>query len=1126
MIFLDMINLRSRPPSAPRSLWAAVLLIAAILFTSAPALAQGSGVLVGRVTDTSSKAPIADVVVTATAPELQGEQIVVTDGSGSFRIPNLPAGAYSLRFEKESYRPYSRGGVTMRTATTIRVNVELLPEALKAEEIVVVGRAPTVDVGSSAVSQNISQDFTRRIAVAPPAGKGGSVRSFESIAETAPGAKSDAYGTSINGTTSPENQYVIDGLSVNDPAFGVVGTPLSVEFIKEVNVVSGGYMPEFGRSTGGVLDVVTKSGGNDFHGSLFFNITPGSLEGTREIVKRDGTTISTDPELSSIRDFGFEIGGPILQDKLWFFGGMQFAFTSRLLKRNLNRVRAFDENSADDDPANPTGQNPGFGLPLRDESGFTETDRLADTEKVYRAEQRSIQYIGKLTYQINQDNSVALSVYGAPTTSGGDGTFGLDPQDGLPELPNSGITGAYSNMGHKYTAAANDIALRWSSAFDNKRLLIDTTLGWHHQNSDRLPSDGSEIGSGRGLSSVPSVSWRRSNPYRHSISDFESLPASAGPLCRTRDIVGDRDGDGLPDDVDPDRDGDGIPDDVDTDVPAAQTATLVPCGVTTYLSGGPDFIDEASLDRVQLKTVVTSLFEGAGHHVIKGGLDAEFMAYEHTKAWSGRGRFRESTNGRTFTDQRNYGFLTGPEVGDYVIQESVSTSSYSTTIGGFLQDSWSILDKVTLNLGLRYDAQYLISDDGKIGMALPNQWSPRVGVVYDFTQEGRSKLFVNFARYYESVPLDVVDRSLGDERSISSTHTGSTHPDALADPSLGCDPRDPAQANGPACQGNQNRRRTGAAYDPSQYWVPSGGSKIPIDPDVSPQSSDEFVLGGEYEVIQSGRVGVQYTKRWMNNVIEDMSRDEASTYFIGNPGKGIASDFPEAVRDYDAVTFYFQKAFADLWLAQVSYTVSYLRGNYAGLFRPETAQLDPNINSDFDLKSLLVNREGPLSGDSTHDFKVFGAKAFEIPGGMVLDLGLTFRTRSGGPTNLTGAHVLYGADEIFILPRGEGERLPWVHNFDGHIGYAFDLAKDSQLTLSMDVFNLFNFQEVTQIDQRYTNEDVAEPCIDGSKSDLPSCIQLASGEAFDDRLHKNPNFGNPTIYQTPRTFRFGARVTF
>lgn len=1078
-------------------------MLAAVVLSAIPGFAQGNSVVQGRVTDASNGNPVADVVVMATSPALLGEQIVVTDATGQYRLPNLPPGDYTLSFQKETYRPATRGGIALRSAVTIRVDMQVLPEAVQAsEEIVVVGRAPTVDVGSSSTGQNINQDFTRRIAVAPPAAKGGAQRSFEAVAEVAPGAKSDTYGTSINGTTSPENQYVIDGVSVNDPAFGVVGTPLTVEFIKEVNVVSGGYMPEFGRSTGGVLDVVTKSGGNEFHGSVFFNLTPGAFEGPREKVRREGSTILAEQELGNIRDYGFEVGGPILKDKLWFFVGADVAFTTRRLRRYLNRVEDFDENAADDTDT-PTGDNPGFGNPLTDESGFTRVSVIPGSERVYEGNQQVLQYIGKLTYQVNQDNSLSLSVYGSPIVSGGNGNIGIDAGTG--GLETTAFQGSYSRLAHKYVDTSTDVALKWSSAFNNKRLLIDATVGWHHQNNDQLASDGTGPGDTSGLAAVPGVNWRRS-PRFHSIQDFESLPAGAGSLCATRDIAADRDGDGAPDD----EDGDGVPDEV---------VTLVPCAVQTYASGGPGQITAASLDRFQGKAIVTSLFEAAGHHVVKGGIDAEIMTYTLKKAWSGSEIFRESLGGATFSDFRMYGFNTGPDLEDYVIQDVLTSESLSTTFGGFLQDSWSILDKVTLNVGVRYDAQYLISGDGKLGMALPNQWSPRVGVVYDITQEGRSKLFANYARYYESVPLDIVDRSFGNERQITSIHDGST-----------CDPRDPEQATGEACQSDTNRIPFGSSFDPSQYWFTTGGQKTPIDPDVSPQSSDEIVIGGEYEVIPNGRVGVQYTKRWMNSVIEDMSRDEANTYFVGNPGEGMAKDFPKAERDYDAVTLFFQKGFADLWLAQVSYSVSYLRGNYAGLFRPETGQLDPNINSDFDLVSLLPNRSGPLPGDRTHEFKVFGAKAFAIPGGMMLDLGLTFRTRSGAPSNYNGSHPLYGGQEVYILPRGSGERLPWVHNLDGRIGYSLDLAKDSQLTISMDVFNLFNFQEITAIDENYTNADVL-PCVDQTVEDLetsdPSatCLKYTDGSTFDFR-DKNPNFGNPTQYQAPRTFRFGARVTF
>ncbi len=107
-------------------------------------------------------------------------------------------------------------------------------------------------MGSTTIGVNVDQEFIRRIAVNRPGGKGGAARSFESLAELAPGAQNDQYGVSINGATSPENGYVVDGLSTNDPAFGINASPLSIEFVQDVNVITGGYMPEYGRSTGGV----------------------------------------------------------------------------------------------------------------------------------------------------------------------------------------------------------------------------------------------------------------------------------------------------------------------------------------------------------------------------------------------------------------------------------------------------------------------------------------------------------------------------------------------------------------------------------------------------------------------------------------------------------------------------------------------------------------------------------------------------------------------------------------------------------------------------------------------------------------------------------------------------------
>jgi hypothetical protein len=144
-------------------------LAAAQVVITAPALAQvGRAVLTGRVLDATNQAPVGDVVVTLTSPALQGEQVAVSDATGAYRIPNLPAGDYEIRVEKESYRPFQRTGIALRADATIRFDAQLLPEALKAEEVEVQAIAPTVDVASANVGLSINREALRRVPVVPP----------------------------------------------------------------------------------------------------------------------------------------------------------------------------------------------------------------------------------------------------------------------------------------------------------------------------------------------------------------------------------------------------------------------------------------------------------------------------------------------------------------------------------------------------------------------------------------------------------------------------------------------------------------------------------------------------------------------------------------------------------------------------------------------------------------------------------------------------------------------------------------------------------------------------------------------------------------------------------------------
>ena len=1060
---------------ARRSLRSTGVIVAAGL--SYGTVASADSVILGTVLDAETRNPVADVVITATSPGLQGEQVVVTDAQGQYRLPQLPPGVYVLRFDKDSFSPYSRPDIQLRLDRTLRVNVELLPEnASQSLTLDLEGVAPTLDVGSTATGLNVDQDFIRRIAVSRPGGKAGAARSFESLAELAPGAQNDAYGVSINGTTSPENGYVVDGLSNNDPAFGVNASPLSVEFVQDINIITGGYMPEYGRSTGGVLNAVTKSGSNEFHGSVFGTVTPGALEATRTQVASASSVIAGRNALDVLGDVGATLGGPLLEDKLGFFVGVSPNYSHYTHTRSINAYQTELDAS-------------GQVVVKTDDHGINLFTEIPGSVRRIGAQARSLQYLGKLTYLFNPDHQLALSVSGTPSVSGGRDTLAINPLTGLVPSVLSGNPGA-ENFYTQAASSTTSTALKYSGSSADKRLLLDATLGWFHQTSSLLPSDGSRVGSTSGLAGLAAGNDLAPRP----IYAYEPDLTEAQAACTQN----------------------------------GETTGLVACPVTSYLAGGPGYINTARLDRVQANAKATYLLKALGTHVFKLGADVELLRYENLKAYSGSVYLLEATNGANWVDVRRFGYLSGPDMATSL--PFLHTVTGSNTSGGFLQDSWTIGQRVTLNVGVRYDTQWLYAGDGNLAFTLPHELSPRLGVVVDPLANGRMKLYANFARYYEQVPINVLDRAFPLEPHYVAKHAAGVGR---------CDPATlPTREGQATCLADSNLELFNGDAGPTlsdPSFLHSGGKAdlVPVDPTLQPQSSDEVLLGAEYELLAHLRVGASYMHRSMNLIIEDMSRDGGNSRFLGNPGVGFAQEFPKGTRDYDAVTVFLSHTFRAGWLAQASYTWSRLYGNYSGLFRPENNQLDPNFNSDFDLVTLTENREGLLPFDRPHAIKLFGAKEFDISRELSASLGLSYRGTSGIPISYLGAHPIYGPNESFILARGSAGRTPWVNTLDANAGVNYRLNKTHVLSLSVDVFNLFNFQQVTSVDEAYTFQGVLP--ITGGKAAggaltaeqvtvLDPATGLPAGKLSANDVNKN--FKQPTAYQSPRQIRLGLKYTF
>jgi hypothetical protein len=208
-----------------------------------------------------------------------------------------------------------------------------------------------------------------------------------------------------------------------------------------------------------------------------------------------------------------------------------------------------------------------------------------------------------------------------------------------------------------------------------------------------------------------------------------------------------------------------------------------------------------------------------------------------------------------------------------------------------------------------------------------------------------------------------------------------------------------------------------------------------------------------------------------------------------------------------------------------SYTYSRSKGNYPGLFSTETGQLDPNLTSLYDLPELMSNRYGAMGLDRPHNIKVDGFYQFDLKKAGVVTLGASLRGISGIAHNTLVGHPLYGADESFLLPRGSANRSPFTTTADIKAIYGRKINETQSIEVFADIFNLFNTQDETDADERYSTS-FADPIVGGDPSDLAHAKQNPLAGDVGTSPIANRNFGNLSARQAPRQIRFGLRYSF
>ena len=1057
----------------------------AVFATSAMAQSSTTGSIEGAVTDPNG-ASVKGATITVTSPNMMSSKTATTGDDGRYVVSALPPGKYKVEVEASGFSKYEKSDVPVNLGRSTGVDPQLTLATATATVNVTGGAA--VDIAQNTTGSNVSTEQFSNF----PTQR--TVQGLYTIAPTVTrSGLRDATGRdrdpSVGGSSGPENNYILDGVNTSDPAFGGSGANLPFEFVQEVEIKTGAYGAEYGKSTGGIFNVITKSGGNEFHGDLFGY---GTTKGLVRSVKNFPFTGSAANGYSET-DIGGDIGGPIIKDKLWFFGA--------------------------------------FNPQRRTNYYLTQTFFAPVQNKVTIPF-----YAGKITWALNSKNTFTASTFGDFTkVEGFLATGALTNVNGFGSSIDA-FLGEQQTGGHNY-------AFRLNSTIKNN-FIAEFSGGLHFQRANSIPlattnplvSDTfAVLRAGAVLPVTQTGVLSDANSSRTGFVDF--VDGRGGSLQRNflrgpgfglyttsarnryeinahmQNIVGKH------------------------TVKWGfewfrniynnlQTSSGAP--ITYGNPQGYAFVNGADGNQTLNQRVTNSFsvctVRGA-QIVCPSGTATALLTTPGVVLPAGLTSV--VTGAITSTEAFGNPFIvrTGTRVRDF----ELNAQTYTNAEAFYVQDDYKFARNFQLNIGARWDYEQAYNTDGGTYVKFNNWWdnlAPRLGLSWDFTGTGRGKLFANYATFIEvPIPLDVNVRAGGGSSQTDKNFNvnryaapaGSTIVPGISAINPACTPLEPCQ--------------TGV--------VNLGADATPIEPGLKPQSIGEGSVGIEYEVVKDLALGVRGIYRHMRNVIEDGSYDDGNTYFIFNPGRNepgsvesqaCAGDvatarlprcFGRAQRFYRAIEFTATKRFTNNYQFIASYVYSSLTGNYEGLFRNDNGQSDPNITSLFDLTSLLDNTYGRLPNDRPNQFKFNGS--YRTPWKLMISG--NFYMQSGTPFNMLVPHPVYGNNEGFGVQRGTAivpavtatqpgfpnvvnsigsARTPTTMNLDLGVYYPIKVGEGKEIRLSGDWFNVFNSQRAITLDQTFS--------INSGVTGVAPVPNLFWGAAV--------------LVQPPSAFRFGAKFTF
>jgi hypothetical protein len=302
-----------------------LFLAIALLLVPSFGFAQTSsttGAIIGNVTDTSGGV-LPGVTVTVTSPQLQGTRTTTTDAKGDYVLPLLPPGTYKAEYSLSGLKSVVQQNIIVSLTQVTKQDAKLAMAAA-SETITVSGSRLVVDPTQTTQQQNFKEDHLKYASI----GQAG--RSYQSVLSQAAGS-GGPNGTGgpggggnpqVFGSNLGQNQWRLDGLNSTDPVTHTFSTNLVFDAIQEISLQTAGYEAEYGKATGGVVNVITKSGGNNFSGSADVRLSNQHMQQQgHKRQEANSTALANDRSTLVFKNWGPQatIGGPIQQDKLWFF---------------------------------------------------------------------------------------------------------------------------------------------------------------------------------------------------------------------------------------------------------------------------------------------------------------------------------------------------------------------------------------------------------------------------------------------------------------------------------------------------------------------------------------------------------------------------------------------------------------------------------------------------------------------------------------------------------------------------------------------------------------------------------------------------------------------------------------